>query len=470
MSTAVFLEANGSISPAGNLIKRFFVSENLTTGAPAPFVCKLAPVFPQKDNLADLDVNIKVMVGVVNKKLEETMHTFRTFEDVQGMLNANMQVVVKLNAGRSHSHIPEMLALRERYYLDFRSDDSLRAVDNVAYSLFDCVLLLTYAIQIAQWMKSEFIEDPLLLKLAGLDDVEVIKSFASFSSKTIKSLKTMLVVNRYPSKASPYLKLHRIKLGLWLKEYKIGNGVTNSLETGITGAHLKYTYEPSESIALLPNLVEADCTLREAVRLPPASSQASDRHLRDLPTIPAVQPVNRESAEGRTHGYANQAQYEHARATQQNDRVYPAAQTSAVLPTQSPPNYTERPYAESTHPNASSPTVTSSDVLQHEQRPGSIVFPRQSQLAQSQSQPSRLQAIPGSFDDQQAEEDVPQTQSIADLHGPSPMEGVEAQNEISAANEHAVSAPVGTQPTTGGAAPAPAQGYISATLGFLWRG
>ncbi|KAF7980203.1 hypothetical protein HWV62_39297 [Athelia sp. TMB] len=215
-----FLENNGRINPAGNLIKRFFVSEDVSTGVPAPFVCKLAPIFPQQTDLDNLDVDTKIMVGVVNKKLAEDLASFDTFEDVQGMLNANLQAIVKLENTKNFT--PETLYLSDHHYFDFRPDGNLQAVDSIT-----------------AWMTQIFIKDSLLLSLASLDDPDVIRSLASFSSKTIRNVQSMLVVNR---------------LSLWLKEYKIGGGLTNSLDTGINGGLSTYIYGPTEAVKGLAEL------------------------------------------------------------------------------------------------------------------------------------------------------------------------------------------------------------------------
>lgn len=71
------------------------------------------------------------MVGVANKKLADNMPKFQTFEDVQGMFNANLQVVLKLKEG--HTNIPEMLSLRERSFFDFKPDGNAKAIPQVAY-------------------------------------------------------------------------------------------------------------------------------------------------------------------------------------------------------------------------------------------------------------------------------------------------------------------------------------------------
>lgn len=72
------------------------------------------------------------MVGVVNKKLADAMPNFKTFDDVQGMFNANLQIVLKLKEAPSNV-IPDMLALRDRSFFDFKPGGNVKAIPHVAY-------------------------------------------------------------------------------------------------------------------------------------------------------------------------------------------------------------------------------------------------------------------------------------------------------------------------------------------------
>ncbi|KAH9933704.1 hypothetical protein B0H21DRAFT_825772 [Amylocystis lapponica] len=212
------------------------IRQNTKKNPPAPLHVRLAPSYTDVEELPNaLDENNKIMVAFVNRVLHLSLPHAKTFEDIQGILNAHAALVIRLKETIPNHKI---LSKGDARYFDFGdspSKDVVRAMET--------------------WVTKELIADEEVVKLAGFDDSSVIRGLLTFTSSHLMSLLSAvyskdieekdifdLGIIQYPDSISPYFRLRRIRLYVWGKRTSIGVGAVKWTESGIRGEFMTYIY------------------------------------------------------------------------------------------------------------------------------------------------------------------------------------------------------------------------------------
>jgi len=234
------------------LVKTFFSLEHVKSQvAPVKFECKLAPSFVDTHSLDKVSDNTKVMVGVANKGLQNTLPKATKFEDIQGEFNANLQVVMLPKGDPEQIH--KIFTTEDKSFFDYANSDgpSQKSVE-----------------LIMQWISNELITDPVILATSGLNNKDTIRGLITISGSNLELIsnkvqdETLVVdmgILMYPSQSDETIRLINIKLYVWIKDLSVGGGTIKKYEVGLRGSLFSQIYEPNATgiKRLAPHSIES---------------------------------------------------------------------------------------------------------------------------------------------------------------------------------------------------------------------
>ncbi|KAJ3834784.1 hypothetical protein EV361DRAFT_934638 [Lentinula raphanica] len=233
------------VETAAVVVKNFFAPEHVeSTVGPVKFECKLAPTFPNKETIDKVSDNTKVMVAAANKRLQSSLPEITKFQDVQGLFNASLQILMSPK-GQAEERI-KTFTTEDKSFFDFNNSEGPSQASVAS---------------IHNWISTELLSDPGILAASGLDSIKTIRGLITISKSNFdlisnkvqdETLVADVGILTYPSEGDETVRLSNIKIYVWIKEVNIGHGTIRQYEVGLRGNYFCQAYEANvEGIANL---------------------------------------------------------------------------------------------------------------------------------------------------------------------------------------------------------------------------